>query len=119
MKTYSFEKLEVWKEACLLAKEIYLLVNTFPDNEKYGLCSQLQRAAVSVSSNIAEGSSRTTLKEQARFTNIAFSSLMEVLSELIIAYQLNYISEDHYSKLRLIINKMSYKLNKLHIYQRK
>ena len=80
MYQFSFEKLEVWKESISLTKKIYETVSRFPDAEKYGLSVQLKRAIVSVSSNIAEGSSRTSYKEKAHFTTMAYSSLMEVLN---------------------------------------
>lgn len=67
MFTYSFEKLQVWQESRLLVKELYAALKTFPDNEKYGLGSQIKRAAFSVSSNIAEGATRTSFKDQAHF----------------------------------------------------
>lgn len=67
MFIYSFEKLEVWQESRLLVKELYLVLQHFPENEKYGLISQIKRAVVSVSSNIAEGATRTSLKDQAHF----------------------------------------------------
>jgi four helix bundle protein len=63
MHQYSFEKLRVWQRAREFVKRIYLLTIKFPKNEKFGIVSQLQRAAVSVSSNIAEGSSRTSGKD--------------------------------------------------------
>jgi len=69
MYTYSFEKLEVWKLARELVKEIYRLTEKFPSEEKFGLIGQLRRASVSVSSNLAEGSSRKSAKEQAHFTH--------------------------------------------------
>jgi len=119
MRAYAFEKLSVWKDSCLLAKKIYILTNSFPKTEKFGLCSQLQRASISVSSNIAEGTSRVTCKDQSRFTNISYSSLMEVLSELQIAVDLEYINNKKYSELRTLIEKISYKLNKLSTYQKK
>jgi len=75
---YSFEKIEVWQLAKQLTVIIYKLTTNFPDEEKFGLTSQLRRASVSVPSNIAEGNSKSSLKEKAYFTEIAFSSLMEV-----------------------------------------
>ena len=65
MYTYSFEKLQVWKDAKELAKVIYALTGNFPAEEKFGLISQLRRASVSIASNIAEGSARQTSKDQA------------------------------------------------------
>lgn len=67
---------------------------SFPKEELYGLTSQVRRAAISIASNIAEGSGRSNEKEQLQFYRIAYSSLMEVLNQLIIASDLNYLSEE-------------------------
>ena len=92
---FPFEKLEVWKKSIDLATMIYKLTSSFPKTEMYGLSSQIQRAAVSVSSNIAEGSVRFSAKEQVRFYEVAFGSLMEVISQTILAKKLNYISDEN------------------------
>ena len=113
MFTYSFEKLEVWQESRLLVKELYLALQQFPENEKYGLVSQIKRAAVSVSSNIAEGATRTSLKDQAHFYQMAFSSLMEVLNQLILSADLGFLSTDKYNSLRVIIEKTGNQINAL------
>ena len=113
MYLFSFEKLEVWKCSVDLTKSIYGLTNNFPENEKFGLISQLRRAAISVSSNLAEGTSRNTNKDKAHFTTMAYSSLMEVLNQLILSKELNFISENDYEKLRGIISKISNMLNAL------
>lgn len=68
MKTYSFEKLQVWQHARGLAKNIYLITKQFPDDERFGLTSQLRRASVSVCSNLAEGSSRNSYKDKVSLT---------------------------------------------------
>jgi len=93
MRLFSFEKLDVWKLSMTLTKSVYKLTKVFPDEEKFGLTSQIRRASVSIASNIAEGSSRITGKEQARYSEISFGSLLEVLNQLIIATELEYISE--------------------------
>ena len=72
MHTYSFEKLEVWKEAIQLSKEVYKVTSSFPIEERFGLISQIRRAAISISANLAEGRSRITSKEKAHFLTIAF-----------------------------------------------
>lgn len=113
MYVYSFEKLEVWKEAVQLSKEVYKITATFPNDEKFGLTSQLRRAAVSISSNLAEGTTRITSKDKAHFTVMAYSSCMEVLNQLIIANELNYILEEDFLELRLRIQKISNMLNAL------
>ena len=88
---FSFEKLNVWIDSKELIKMIYKLTYKFPDEEKFSLTCQLRRASVSVASNLAEGTSRKT--------NIAFSSLMEVLSQVIIAKELNFVEENDYQIL--------------------
>ncbi|EOG6893722.1 four helix bundle protein [Flavobacterium psychrophilum] len=100
MFTYSFEKLEVWVESKNFSKSIYLVTSKFPDNEKYGLISQLRRASISICSNIAEGSARNSFKDKAHFTTMAFSSAVEVLNQLIICFEIEFISENEYFKLR-------------------
>ncbi|WP_372745211.1 four helix bundle protein [Lutibacter sp.] len=110
---FSFEKLEVWKCSVDLSKTIYQLTTNFPENEKYGLVSQLRRSSVSIASNLAEGTSRQTNKDKAHFTTMAFSSLMEVLNQLIISKELNFISEENYNKVRVEIGKISRMLNAL------
>ena len=111
--SFPFEKLEVWKSSKLLALKIYKITTSFPDQEKFGIVSQMRRAAISVASNIAEGASRFSRKDQAYFSQIAYSSLTELLCQTIIANELLYISNDVYSDLRLDIEKVSRMLNSL------
>ncbi|MFK5878188.1 MAG: four helix bundle protein [Flavobacteriaceae bacterium] len=113
MYVFSFEKLNVWKESMELTRDIYMLTNQFPSDEKFGLVSQLRRASVSISSNIAEGTSRDTNKDKAHFTTISYSSTMEVLNQLIISKELEFISKVEYLKLRERIYKISNMLNAL------
>lgn len=117
MYTYSFEKLEVWIDAKEFAKLIYTLTTTFPGSEKYGLISQLRRAAISVCSNIAEGSARNSYKDKAHFTTMAYGSMTEVLNQLILAYELNFITQSDYFKLRQDIEGITNKLNALRNFQ--
>jgi four helix bundle protein len=86
--TYSFEKLNVWQDARVLVKMIYQAASAFPESERYGLISQMQRASVSIASNIAEGSSRNTVKDKARFYEIAFGSLTELYCQVMLSYDL-------------------------------
>ena len=113
MRLYSFEKLNVWNLARKLTKNIYQISARFPDNEKFGLTSQIRRASISVSSNIAEGSSRKSGIEQARFTEISFGSLLEILNQLIVANDLEYITEEVINNQRPLIEEIGNKLNKL------
>mgnify|MGYP002713080404 CR=1 FL=1 len=113
MYKYSFEKLEVWKQSRVLVKEVYAITDKFPSEEKYGLTSQVRRAAVSVSSNLAEGSARKTAKDQAYFTTIAYGSLMELLNQLILASDLEYFNSKELVQIRPKIEEVGNKLNAL------
>jgi four helix bundle protein len=115
MNTYlfSFEKLEVWQLARQLATEIYRTTRAFPVDERYGLVSQMRRAAISLTSNIAEGTTRVSPKDQAYFTTAAYSSLMEIFNHLTIAADLGYIAENHLNEYRTKIQPISVKLTNL------
>jgi four helix bundle protein len=112
-KEYSFEKLAVWTEIRVLIKDVYSISGNFPESEKFGLTNQMRRASISVGSNLAEGSSRTSAKDQAHFYQISYSSLMELLSQLIGSLDLEFISTENYKNTRLLIQKISMKLNSL------
>ena len=113
MYEYNFEKLEVWKFSIQLAKKIYEITKTYPDIEKFGLVSQIRRAVVSISSNVAEGSAKQSLKDQARFTEMAFGSLMEILNQIILSFKLKFIKEKDYVDIRDYIENLSRQLNAL------
>ena len=83
--------LDIWKLSISLVKDIYLLTGHFPKNEKYGLSSQMQRCAVSVPSNIAEGSARQFKKEYIQFLYIALGSLSELETQLIISFEIGHV----------------------------
>jgi len=110
---YPYEKLEVWQLSIRFAKVVYQTTAHFPEAEKFGLTNQLRRASVSISSNIAEGSARNSSKDQARFYEIAFGSLMEVASQLALALELDYISTTTNDSLRPTIDELANKLNAL------
>ncbi|MCP4177775.1 MAG: four helix bundle protein [bacterium] len=113
MYKYYFEKLEVWQLARTLSKEIYEVTKIFPKSEMFGLTNQIRRAIISVASNIAEGSGRTSNKDKAHFIQLSYGSLMEVLNQLIIANDLNILSDNNYLELRKYIEELSNKLNSL------
>lgn len=113
MYQYSFEKLDVWQLSRVLVKDVYKVCKQFPAEEKYVLASQLQRAAISVVSNIAEGSSRRSLKDQVRFLEIAYGSLMEVYAQLNVAVDLEYLTTDSFEVFNSQIKEISNKLNAL------
>jgi four helix bundle protein len=110
---FSFEKLIVWQDAKELATNIYKHTKLFPPEEKYGLTQQIRRAAMSVCANIAEGSTRSTPKDQAHFTTIAFGSLIELLNHLIIANELGYTDADAFQTMRQSIEMISVRLSNL------
>ena len=113
MHVYSFEKLEVWQLSRKLVSVVYNMTTTFPTDEKFGLINQLRRASVSIASNIAEGSSRNSLKDQIRFIEVAYGSLMEVYTQFCLASDLAYISKENIDELNLLIKELSNKLNSL------
>src|SRR5258708_14348703 len=92
---FNFEKVEVWKKAIQFPDLVYRLTKTFPDNERFGLTSQMRRAAVSISSNIAEGTSRHSRDDYARFLEIATGSVFEVVSQSFVAQRQGYLSEEN------------------------
>lgn len=112
-QTYPFEKLAVWQLSRTFVASIYQLLALFPSEEKYALCDQLRRAAISVPSNIAEGCSRMSFKEQKHFIEIAYGSLMEVYCQLIIAADLGYISTEQINDIKPFIDKIAKMLNSL------
>jgi len=116
---FPFEKLEVWQLAKELVLAIYNVSKRFPANEQYGLISQINRAVISVASSPAEGSSRISQKDQARFSQLAYASLMELACQLSIAKDLGFINEEDYEKLRRGIVVPSRKINALRRSQKK
>jgi four helix bundle protein len=116
---YSFENLEVWQMSRELVKETYQITSTFPNEEKFGLTSQLRRASVSVSSNIAEGSTRWSKKDQSRFYEIAFGSLIEVLNQLILSTDLEFLPDTRLMEIRTKIDQIGRMLNALYQSTRK
>lgn len=89
----SYKKLDVYAKSRQLVVTVYSLLKHFPAEEKYALCDQLRRAVISVPSNIAEGSGRTSAKDQAHFFEMAFGSLMEVSCQMDIACDLGYMEQ--------------------------
>ena len=110
---YSFEKLEVWNDARNLVKMIYLHTNNFPERERFGLSSQMQRAVVSIVSNIAEGVSRNSVKEKIRFVELAYGSLMELYCQLYVSVDLDYLTPSTFTLIKAEIDKIANKANAL------
>ena len=96
---FNFEKLDVWQKAIDFGDLIYNETRGFPPEERFGLTNQLRRASVSISSNIAEGSSRSSKNDFARFAEIAAGSVFEVVSQAFIARRQNLLSEAHFRKI--------------------
>ncbi|MHB1179486.1 MAG: four helix bundle protein [Daejeonella sp.] len=100
---HNFKNLTVWQKSIELTTEIYSVTKSFPSDEKYGLTSQIRRAAVSVPSNIAEGAGRKSNKEFKYFLSLSTGSIFELETQIIVAHRLNLIDEK-------IINEVSYKI---------
>lgn len=107
----SYKELIVWQKSVELVKEVYKFTNNFPKSEVYGLSSQMQRSAVSVPSNIAEGYSRKNLKEYIHFLRIAYGSATELETQIIIAKDL-YKNIDH-AKAESLLEEILKMLNKI------
>lgn len=114
---YPFEKLDVWHNARKLTVEIYRITKKFPKDELFGITNQIRRAVISICSNIAEGSGRKSKKDQAHFTTMAYSSLLELINQLIISVDLSFLSKTDYDKTRTNIDQIARQLNSLRNYQ--
>ena len=110
---FRFEKLGVWQKSVDFADRVYEVTRGFPADERYGLTSQLRRAAVSISSNIAEGSGRSSDKDFAHFVQIAYGSVMEVVSQIHIAKRQTMLTEDAFQNLYSQANEISRMLSGL------
>ena len=111
MATYSFENVIAWQKAHTFALLAYRTCQKFPLTERYGLCDQFQRAAVSISANIAEGYKKLSKADKLRFFNIAQGSLEECRNYILLVRDLGYISMDEFEKLRFSIEETSKFLN--------
>ena len=96
---FTFERLDVWQKAIFFADLVYSLTRGFPTDERFGLTNQMRRAAVSVSSNIAEGSARVSRKDFARFVEIATGSLFEAVSQSFIGRNQGFLTEKDFDAL--------------------
>jgi four helix bundle protein len=96
-KIRNFKDLKIWQRGVELVKLIYVITNSIPVDEKYGIVSQMRRSAVSVPSNIAEGFMRRHNKEYKQFLYIALGSLGELETQIIISKELNFTTTDHYT----------------------
>jgi four helix bundle protein len=112
-KKYEYKNLDVYKESKNLVKMVYGLIEKFPKVETYALCDQLRRSVISVPSNIAEGSGRTSAKDQAHFFEMAFGSLMEVSCQMDIACDLGYINQTELLKVEEQVSRIAAMLSGL------
>ena len=110
---FNFEKLETWHEAIAFADLVYPLTRRFPDTERFGLTNPMRRAAVSISSNIAEGCSRSSRMDYARFVEIATGSVFEVVSQSTIGREQGFLGETDDQQLYQAAEKQSRMLSGL------
>src|SRR6266498_2434815 len=110
---FNFEKLDVWQEAIQFADLVHELTRNFPDEERFGLTNQMRRAAVSISSNVAEGCSRSSRADYARFVEIATGSVFEVVSQATIGRNQSFLTEANYQQLYQAAEKQSRMLSGL------
>ena len=110
---FNFEKLDTWHEAIAFADLVHRFTRDFPAEERFGLTNQMRRAAVSISSNIAEGCSRSSRVDYARFLEIATGSVFEVVSQATIGRNQGFLTETDYQKLYHAAEKQSRMLSGL------
>jgi four helix bundle protein len=110
---FNFEKLEVWHKAIAFADGVYSMTRHFPADERFGLTNQMRRAAVSIFSNIAEGTSRASRKDFGRFVEIATGSLFEVISQAYIGRNQDFLTEEQFENLYLLAEEQSRMLSGL------
>ena len=94
MEVFGYRKLIAYQKAKEVVKKTYKLLKKFPVEERYAMCDQIRRASVSITSNIAEGVNRFSVKDKAHFIEMAYGSLMEVSSQFEIAEELGYVTAD-------------------------
>ncbi|MBR1808877.1 MAG: four helix bundle protein [Paludibacteraceae bacterium] len=102
MEFFGYRKLVAYTKACDVRRRVYLILKSFPKDEQFALCSQMRRAAVSITSYIAEGMTRYSNKDKSHFLEIAFGSLMEVMSQMEVALDEGYVSEDEFHNLETL-----------------
>ena len=103
MEVFGYRRLIAYQKGKEIVKRTYKLLKKFPAEERYAMCDQLRRASVSITSNIAEGVNRFSVKDKAHFIEIAFGSMMEVSSQMEIAEELGYITEEELLSMDALI----------------
>jgi four helix bundle protein len=112
----NFRDLEVWKCSIILVKKIYLITGKFPNDEKFGLVSQINRCSVSIPSNIAEGCSRSSQKDFSRFLQISLGSSFELETQIEIAKEVGFINENLYLEIISELNTIQKRIQSLKKY---
>ena len=103
---HNFKNLKIWQKSRVLVKEVFLLTKEIPSEEKFGLTSQMLRCAYSIPSNIAEGSGRSSNKEFSRFLDISLGSAFELETQLILASDINYLSEEQLQRIQDLLQEI-------------
>lgn len=111
---FGFQNLEIYQLAKEIVKYNYKLTKKFPDDERFALVQQMNRASVSIPSNLAEGTSRRSPKDQMHFINISYASLMELVCQTEIALELSYIEQSEYEELIKMATNLSVKMSNFH-----
>lgn len=110
-KKKSYTELDVWKESRILVKEVYLITKNFPREELYGIVSQIQRSAISIPSNIAEGCGRNSHKDSLQFFYVARGSLYELETQLTLSFDLAYVNQEQFNQILSLIERCKKLLN--------
>ena len=113
---HNFRKLDIWIDAVELADTVYAMTDLFPKSEMYGLASQMQRAAVSIPSNVAEGSGKDSDRDFARFLAISLGSLYELETQVEIAYRRGYLTTENYYSMRTNIESLQKRVYNLRLH---
>lgn len=113
MRSFNFERLEVWQRARRLVRVIYDVTKGFPADERYGLTAHIRKTAISLISNIAEGASRRSSADKVRFIEIAIGSLYELLAQFCVAFDQEYTTEKEFEKLYAQCDEIARMLNGL------
>lgn len=103
---HNFRELKAWQKARLLVKDVYMLTKSFPNEEKFGLISQMRRAAISIPSNIAEGTGRRSNKDFIRYLDIALGSAYELETQLILCLDIELINQNSFAILEITIQEI-------------
>jgi len=111
VEMHNFKKLDIWNRSVEFVADIYRLVNTFPQIERFGLVAQMQRAAMSIPTNIAEGSTKSSNKDFARFLEISLGSAYELETELLISFKLSYIETETYEQFQQKLSELQRMIN--------